>query len=237
MLWTEFLLAAAAIAAGSVLQRVTGVGGGFIFVPLLAIINVNFVPGPVVFATIALSALMAWREWSQVDFANLLPILAGFVPGAACGAWILTRVPAEQLGLVFGVTILVAVVISSVGLHAPLNRVTGAIAGAISGVMGGSSGVGAPPLAMLYQRQPGGVVRSTLAVLYTVCSVLIVVILALYGEFGVAEAWTGLLLVPGFLVGYALGSPLATRFGNSSLRALVLLVSAGAAVTLIVKSL
>ena len=237
MFFIEFVLAAAAIVTGSVLQRITGVGGGFVFVPLLAIINVNFVPGPVVFATIALSTLMAWREWSHVDFANLLPILAGFVPGAAAGAWVLSVVPADQLGLVFGSTILVAVLISSVGLHPPLNRLTGSIAGLISGVMGGSSGVGAPPLAILYQRQPGGVVRSTLAVLYTICSVLIVLILAIWGEFDREDAWTGVLLVPGFVIGYLLGGPLVARFESAGLRALVLLVSAAAAVTLIVKSL
>jgi len=237
MLWNEFLLAAAAVVTGSVVQRVTGVGGGFIFVPLLAIINVNFVPGPVVFATIALSTLMAWREWAEVDFANLVPILAGFIPGAAAGAWILTRVPADQLGLVFGSTILAAVLISSIGLHPPLNRLTGGIAGIVSGVMGASSGVGATPLAILYQRQSGGVVRSTLAVLYTVCSVLIVLILAAYGEFGWSDAYTGLLLIPGFLLGYLLGGPLILRFDSAGLRALVLLVSAAAAVTLIVRSL
>ena len=232
----DLLLAAGAIVAGSVVQRASGVGGGFIIVPMLAMIDVAFVPGPMVLATIALSVLMAWREWEHVDFAAMPWILAGFVPGAAAGAWVLTIVAADYLGVVFGSVILIAVLITSLGLHPPLNRWTSVITGSISGVMGASSGIGAPPLAILYQRQSGPVLRATLAVLYTICSVLIVLLLAVLGDFGWQETVTGIALTPGFLIGYWLGAPLVKHIQGRGLRATVLLVSAAAAIALIVKS-
>ncbi len=233
----NLVAAAAAIAAGSVVQRISGVGGGFIFVPVLAMLDTGYLPGPIVFATIALSVLMAWRERQHVDYRTIPVILLGFLPGAAVGAWVLTRVAPGQLGIVFGTTILVAVLISGLGLHLPLNRLTGSVAGLVSGVMGASTGIGAPPLAMLYQHHPGRVLRSSLAVLYTFCSAVIVIVLAVFGRFGMHEVITGALLVPGFVIGYWLGGPLVSRFeAFAGMRRLVLLVSALAAIALLVKS-
>lgn len=233
----NLLLAAAAIVAGSVVQRVSGVGGGFITVPLVAMIDVDFLPGPLVLATVALSVLMAWREWSFVDWRGVPLIMAGFIPGSAVGAWILSVVPPEQLGLVFGGTILLAVVISCVGLHPQLNRWTAGAAGFVSGAMGTSTAIGGPPLAILYQRRPGPELRATLAVLFTLCSLFIVLVLAAIGRFGSADFFVGLWLTPGFFVGYLLGGPLVRRLQGRSLSAVVLLVSAAAAIALIVKSI
>ncbi len=103
--------------------------------------------------------------------------------------------------------------------------------------MGASSGIGAPPLAMLYQAHPGKMLRSSLAVLYSLCSALIVIVLAGFGRFGATEALTGVLLVPGFVIGYWLGGPLVSRFETvAGMRRMVLLVSALAALALIGKS-
>ena len=101
----NLLLAAAVIIAGSMLQRVSGVGGGFLMVPLLAMIDVAYLPGPLVFATLALSSLMAWRDRAHVDLGNMPVILLGFIPGTLLGAWVLSAVPPEQLGVVFGAAV------------------------------------------------------------------------------------------------------------------------------------
>lgn len=232
----NLLLAAIAIAAGSAVQRASGVGTGFIVVPLIAMIDVAYLPGPLVLATIALSTRMAWREWAHVDFAAIPWILAGFIPGAAAGAWALTAISGDQLGFLFGGVILFAVLLTSLGLHPPLNRISSAVAGLVSGAMGASSGVGAPPLAILYHRASGAMLRATLAVLYTVCSMLILIVLAIFGNFGTTEALTGLLLVPGFFVGYLLGAPFVAYVEAAGVRTPVLVLSALAAVALIVKS-
>jgi len=234
--WPALALAALAIAAGSAVQRASGVGTGFLVVPVLALIDTGYLPGPLVLATVALSSLMAWRERAHIDFAAIPWILAGFLPGAAAGAYALNVVPAEQLGLLFGAVILFAVLLSSLGLHPVLNRTSCLVAGLVSGTMGASSGVGAPPLAILYHRASGAVLRATLAVLYTVCSLLIVLVLAAYGRFGAHELLTGLLLTPGFFIGYFLGGPLVARVESAGVRTPVLVLSAAAAVALILKN-
>lgn len=234
----DLVLAAVAIALGAIVQSISGVGGGFIMVPLLAMIDVNYLPGPMIFATLSLSTLMAWRERAEIDQRNVWWIALATVPGAGLGAWLLTRVPSDQLGIIFGSMILAAILISTLGLKPALNRATALVAGLVAGTMGASSGIGAPAIAVLYQDKTGPSIRATLALIYTLCSVLIVVMLAAFGQFDLQGLQTGFLLMPGMLMGYLLSRPLAVRFGQgTAARYLVLAVSAVAAVTLIVDSL
>jgi len=233
----SLLLAAVIIAIAAVVQRVSGVGGGFIAVPLLAMIDITYVPGAFIFATLVLSTPMAWQERQAIDYHNVPAVLVAFIPGAVAGAWSLSIISPDRLGLVFGSVILLAVLITASGVHAPLNRKTGTVAGLVAGVMGGSSGIGAPVLALLYHRQSAPTLRATLALLYTCCSLLILIALGFFGGFGRNEFVTGLWLMPGFVVGYVLGSMLVRRPVDTNIRPLVLVVSALAAVALIIKSL
>ena len=205
--------------------------------PLLGLINVLFLPAPLVFGSLSISGLMAWRERHHIDFRNTNYILAAIIPGSLAGAWLLTSIDPARLGFLFGSVILFAVLISVLGVHFPLNRVNAAVTGMLAGTMGASTGIGGPVIAILYQRAAGPVVRSTLAFVYTIASVLIVTVLAAFGRFGLAEAGYGLLLVPGFLLGYLCSRPLMFHFNLGGTRYIVLGVSAVAAVSLIVSSL
>jgi uncharacterized protein len=233
----EFVAATLAVIAGSVIQVASGVGGGFISIPLLAWIDLDLVPAPLIFASLSLSSLMAVREWHAVDWRYVPIILGGLLPGSLFGAWVLTSLSDENLGIVFGAVILIAIIMTALGRRIPLNHLTGALIGALSGAMGTSSGIGAPPLALLYQDQPGDRIRATLAVLYTTASLIILAMLFGFGKFGVDEASSGLLLIPGFVLGYWLANRWTPHIDQKYSRLAVLLVSGIAAIALIVRSL
>jgi len=82
----EFLAATLAVIAGSIVQVASGVGGGFIIVPLLAWIDIGLVPAPLLFASLSLSGLMAAREWHAIDWQYIPIILIGLLPGSLFGA-------------------------------------------------------------------------------------------------------------------------------------------------------
>ena len=234
---TDLLLAVLVVVLGSIIQGVSGVGGGFIMVPLLAMINMKYLPGPLIFGSLSISGLMALRERAHIDFRATHFILLAIIPGATLGAWLLSRVAPDRLGIVFGSMILFAVIISALGVHFPLNRITATISGFFAGMMGASSGIGAPVIAVLYQRESGPMLRSTLAYVYTIASVLIVLALAIFGKFSLSEAQSGLLLVPGFMLGYICSRPLALHFDHGATRYIVLGVSASAAAVLLISSI
>ncbi len=234
---TDLLAATLAVAIGSVVQAASGVGAGFLMVPMIAWVNIELLPGPMICGSLALSGVMAWRERGAIDQGRLPVIFFGILAGSVVGAWVLSRVPGEQLGIVFGTVILLAVALAASGLNVPLNRTSALVSGTISGAMGASSGIGAPMLAILYQRESGETVRATLALLYTGASLMILVILALFGEFDEVDLANGVALMPGFLFGYWLANRWRHRLAGLGSRGPVLVVSALAAVTLILKSL
>ena len=233
----EFAAATAAVAIGSIVQAVSGVGAGFLMVPMLAFIDLRLVPGPMIFASLSLSGIMAFRERGAIDTANLSIILLGLVPGCLLGGFILSVIPPERLGIAFGSVLLFAIAMTAMGLRLPFNRITAVSAAAMSGAMGASTGIGAPALALLYQDQAGPQIRSTLALLYTIASALIIMVLALFGRFGAEEAWNGLLLMPGFMMGYLAANRLRLPVDRDRSRIAVLVVSAVAALVLLLKSL
>jgi len=229
--------AAAVIAIGAVLQAATGMGTGILIVPLLALIDLNLVPGPAVMASMALSLPMAWRGRRHIAYDDLKPLMAGLLGGCSVGALGLASIPAERVGIAFALVILLTVAVTSMGVRLPFNRRSLVSVGVIAGVMGASSGVGAPPIALLYQHREGPELRPTLAFVYAASSVIIVAFLAAVGRFGLVETRLALWLVPGYIVGYLIAGPLAKILDRGYSRVAVLLLSTVSALALLLRSL
>ena len=233
----EFVAATLAVLLGSVVQVASGIGGGFVIVPLLALVDLNLIPAPLIFASLSLSGLMAVRERAAVDWGHIPITLLGLIPGSILGAYVLSSVPQANLGVVFGVVIMIGILLTVSGLHVPLTRLTALVSGALSGAMGTSSGIGAPLLAILYQNESGPKVRATLAVLYCGASILILLILLSFKQFSMAHALAGFQLMPGFVLGYWVANYFTPHIDRGGTRIAVLGVSAAAATLLIVRSL
>ena len=233
----ELLLATLVVASGGLIQGISGVGSGFIMVPLLAIIDFRFLPGALIFGSLSISGLMAWLDRSHIQFKDTPIVLIAIVPGALVGSWLLSIVATDQLGLFFGAMILLAVVITAFGVRLLPNLLNSSVAGFVAGTMGASSGIGAPIIALLYQHQAGPALRSTLAYLYTIASTLIVFALAVFGQFSLEQVALGCMLFPGFLLGFFLSRNFVLRVDQGLTRVIVLVVASISALSLIVSSL
>jgi len=187
---------------GSLLQASVGFGIALFVVPMLILLNPAFIPGPMLFASLFLAAIMAFRGWQAIDRMKLNYALGGLLLGTVVAALGLTILAADKLPKVFGVIILMAVVISVSGIHIPLTRSNLVSAGAVSGVMGTIAGIHGPPIALLFQRQAGRTVRGTLAVFFVIGYSVALVALFLVGRFGEREIKLGLALAPGVIAGY-----------------------------------
>jgi uncharacterized membrane protein YfcA len=238
MEWTPagFLVTSAIVLSGALLQAASGLGAGLIVVPLLSLISTELVPAPMIFASLALSASMTMGGRRHIEFTRTPPIIAGIVAGTVVAAWFISNVPSDALGLVFGVSVLTAVVISTYAPAFELSTGTAVLAGVCSGVLGTSAGIGAPVLALLYQHFPGRMLRATLAFLYFVSSIVMLIFLHFAGRFGGDELRSGFLLVPGFVAGYFLSPRLAAFVDRGYARPVVLVVSAASAGLLILRS-
>jgi uncharacterized membrane protein YfcA len=76
----------AIMAIGSAFQASVGIGMALFVVPLLALVDQSFVPGPMLLAGVILAMMTAYRERRAIDGPALRSSLVGLVVGTIAGA-------------------------------------------------------------------------------------------------------------------------------------------------------
>ena len=107
--WLGALTAVAIMALGSALQAAVGIGLALFVVPVLALIDPAYIPGPMLLAGTVLAAMTAWRERHAVDRPGLCLSLAGLLVGTIVGAVALKALWGPALPKVLQVLHLLAV--------------------------------------------------------------------------------------------------------------------------------
>ena len=233
---TEFMIANCAILLGSVVQTTTGMGFAMVSVPLLALISLDFVPGPTIFVNIFLTLLMLNDGKSTIVTREITILLPSILVGTLLGALVLSLVPAHTLGILFAVLVLLAIGVTFfVKIHCltPTGLIIGGVA---SGLMGTTSGVHGPPLAVLYQHENINKIRATMALVFLVAYSLSLIALSIFGDFSVRLAVSGLFLLPGLLIGFQIGKRVRHRIPPLLARTIMLTIASISAVILLVKS-
>jgi len=222
---------------GSLLQGAVGFGLSLIAAPLVTLIDPMLVPGPLLLAALVLPLLTARRDRSWIDLRGVRWALVGRVPGSMLGAAVLAGLSPRSLSLAIGLVVLAGVAMTASGIRLRPRGPTLLVAGVLSGFMGTTAAIGGPPIALVYQHAEGPRLRGTLAGYFVVAAAISITVLAVAGRFGRHDVIAGLALLPGVIVGY-LGSHRAARWVDRGFtRHAVLLVSALAALVLVVRAL
>jgi uncharacterized membrane protein YfcA len=233
----DVALAIVVVAAGSCLQGAVGFGVNLVASPLLLLLDDVFVPVPVIVASILLNLLVRRREGHASVDHRVDVAIWGQVAGAVAASAAVSALPDEELSLVFAGTVLLAVALSASGLHVAPSRPVLVGAGTASGFMGTISGIGGPPMALVYQRVDGPTLRATLARFFLVGGFISVAALAVAGAVGTDELVAAAVLLPGVVLGFRASAPLVRRLDQRSVRPVVLVLSAAAAVAVLVREL
>ena len=219
------VLASGIVAVGAVSQGTVGFGVGTIAAPLLLLIDPRLVPGPLLLTAFFLIVALTWREWKGVRFGYLAWSLVGRFAGTVAAALFIRGVSPDTFETVLGVVVIFGAALSAVGPEVRLTRASFLGAGALSGFFGTTAAIGGPPIALLYQREKGPVVRGTLSAFFVVGTVISIGGLTWAGKFGRTELHLTPVLLPGALVGFLLSGRL-TRFTDRGwLRPAILVLS------------
>ena len=232
-----FAAMAAAVAVGAAVQRTIGFGFALIAVPALELLRPGSVPVTVLCLAFPMTVGMAIGERAHVDGRGFGWILAGRLGGTAAGLAILTTLPSDALSAALGGLIVLAVVLTIAGLDVEPTPPVAAGAGFLSGVMGTASAIGGPALAVVYQRRPGPELRSTLAALFVVGSVVSFAALLAVGQVDGADVMLAVQLVPALLAGLAIGPAVARRLDAGWLRPAVLAFAAIGGIVIVVRGM
>lgn len=233
----DAVLAFLVMAAGCALQGAVGFGANLVAAPLLLLIDPVFVPGPTIVATGVLNLLVIRREGSSRVDPTINLAMLGLVAGTLGAGVVLAVIDERTLSLLFAGLVLLGVGLSAAGRQLAKTRPTLAGVGVLSGFMGTISGIGGPPIALVYQRADGPTLRGTLARFFTVGNVVAIPTLIVAGQLWTDELLPIAAVVPGALAGYAVSGWLAGHLDKRTARPMILALSAASAVAVLVRTL
>jgi hypothetical protein len=218
-------------------QGAIGLGFGLVSAPFLALIDTDFIPGAVLVAVLPLSTSVAVHSYADVDRRSAALAILGRIPGVAAGAAVAAAVSSRALSIGLGTAVLIAVAMSIWLPSVPTTTGLTVGAGAVSGFMGTTTGVGGPPMALLYQRVSPRVVRATLSAYFAIGTVLSIVALTVAGDLTSRQWRLGLLLVPGVVVGLVASPWVRRHVDGPRFRPILLAICAASAVLLLIEQL
>lgn len=226
-----------AVMLGACLQGAAGIGFALFAAPIVALVEPDLVPGPMLVLGGAVSLLAALREWRRIDVRLAAIAFAGRVPGSILAGLVIGVLPRSAFALIFAVLILAAVALSfGTQQVTPRPGLLG-IAGFASGFMGTITSVGTPPMGLALQSLEPARLRATIGVFLVAGSIVSLAVLAAGGRFHWREFTLSFLLLPPMALGFGLSSLVVGRIKPELVRQAVLVISALAALLLIARAL
>jgi uncharacterized protein len=228
-------IAVAIMAVGSALQASVGIGLALVVVPILALVDQSFIPGPMLSAGVVLALMTAYRERTAIDAPLLRSSLIGLAVGTIVGAFLLKLISGPHLDKTFGALVLLAVLLSLSGCKFDATRRSLMLAGAAAGVMGAMVGIHGPPISLVFQNTEPRVARAMLGAFFSVAYLGAVAVLAGLGLFGFPHLVRAAILLPGVVIGLVVAPHLAPHIDEGRLRLIILAIAAASALTLLVR--
>jgi len=234
---TEIFLIISIFMIASAIQGSIGFGANLFAVPLLALINPELIPIPILIVNPIMNLMLAWRERGNVDRPALISALIGRVPGVVLGVVALSLISSDHLGLLFGILLLIAIGLQLSGLTLSRTRRSVTLAGGVSGFMATAVGVGGPPMALALKDLPGPSFRATMSPYFVIGSSLSILGLILGGQFEISDIWNSLLLLPAAIAGILISGPLRSRVDSGRIVYFIYFFSSAGAIALLLRSL
>ena len=109
--------------------------------------------------------------------------------------------------------------------------------GVISGITGIVSAIGGPPVALLYRDAPPPLMRSTVAVVFSIGISISIALRIIGGQITMIDLQIALLLLPGVAIGFSVSSLVKGRIDGPWIRNGILAISALASIVLLLRSI
>ncbi len=233
---TLFLILSATVFVAAFVQGAIGIGFALIVAPVFGILAPEYLPVTLLILMLPLNFHVAWRERGDIDRPGAGWITLGRFFGTFAGLWMLAALSGSQLGLAVGWFTVIAAAVALLAPRFDPNRPAALGVGLFTGVTETATGIGGPPLALLYQHAAGPVLRSTVATCFFVGEVISLVVLAVMGMLQLSQASAALILMPAVLAGSALSRLTHAHISGKALRYGVLIFAVVSGCFLILKS-
>jgi uncharacterized protein len=232
---TTLLILSLTVVVGGFVQGSTGVGFALILAPVMSLLAPQLLPACLLLLMLPLNFFVLWRERGEVDKPGAGWISAGRLAGAAGGLWVLAVLSPAQLSVFVGLATAGAALVSLMMPAFSPTRPAYVAAGLVTGITETATGIGGPPLALVFQHQPPPRSRSTIAFCFLLGELVSLVLLAVTGALH-GEHFTGTLqLLPALAVGMLLSQAVHHRIQTRFLRNFVIVFALVSGVLLLVR--
>ncbi|UPL19737.1 sulfite exporter TauE/SafE family protein [Alcaligenes sp. 1735tsa3] len=212
------LIVFAAVLAGAFIQGASGMGFALIVVPVLALVHPEAIPGALLFLMLPLNAYVAWRERGAIDRSGAGWITVGRFAGTFAGLGILLVLSTYWLNQFVGISTLLAVLASVLAPSFTPGKKAFIATGLVTGITETATGIGGPPLALVYQHAPVATLRSTVALCFLVGEVISLAVLGISGALQWSHLSYAVLCLPALLLGMGLSSLVHHKLDQRRLR-------------------
>ncbi|MCX5566718.1 sulfite exporter TauE/SafE family protein [Alcaligenes phenolicus] len=212
------LIACASVLAGAFIQGASGMGFALIVVPVLALVHPEAIPGALLFLMLPLNAYVAWRERGAIDRSGAGWITVGRFAGTFAGLGILLVLSTYWLNQFVGISTLLAVLASVLAPSFTPGKKAFIATGLVTGITETATGIGGPPLALVYQHAPVATLRSTVALCFLVGEVISLAVLGISGALQWSHLSYAVLCLPALLLGMGLSSLVHHKLDQRRLR-------------------
>lgn len=236
MSYQLFLIAGLTTFVAAFVQGVTGLGFALIVAPAIGLIDARLLPALPLILMIPLNLFVVSREWRAVDITGASVIMIGRLAGTAGGVWLLSAISTGSLGLLVGISTILAASASLLVPSFEPNMRALLAAGAITGVTETATGIGGPPMALVYQHKSAEILRSTIATCFLLGELVSLAVLLALGRIDEQQIRAALLLLPALVAGMLLSSALHKKVRGPMVRALVLAFAIVSGLIIAVKS-
>ncbi|MCQ4632491.1 putative membrane protein YfcA [Shinella sp. BE166] len=200
------------------IQGSLGIGFALIVAPVVGMLKPDLLPVTLLLLMLPLNLHVAVRERDHVDWSGAKWITVGRFAGTFAGLWLLAALSVDQLDLAVGIFTVVAAGAALVAPPFSPNKPSALGVGLFTGVTETATGIGGPPLALLYQHAKAPVLRATVALCFFVGEIMSLVVLAFSGRIGSEQLLAALYLTPPVLLGSAASRLAHHRIGGRGLR-------------------
>jgi uncharacterized membrane protein YfcA len=196
--WPLFIFAFALVAFASAFQSAVGVGFGLLVAPVFALIDTALVPATVLLIGVLSAAIGAWNSRHGIRWNELVIPVFSRAPGAVVGVVMLVLLADHRdvVLIVTGLVVLLAVWITVAKVRLTPNRISLAVSAFLSGLMGSLTGIGGPPMTLIYQNAKALEVRAMLNMFFATGTLFSIVVLALAGLITARHIHLSVSLVP-----------------------------------------
>lgn len=232
-----FLLLSGITFIASFVQGSVGVGFALILAPVYGMLMPELIPASIMLLMTPLNIYVAAREREAIDTKGIFWILAGRAVGAFLGVAILLVISASELSILIGASTIGAVLLSFAAPSFTPGVKSFVAAGLVTGVTETSTGIGGPPLVLVYQHASAPTLRATLAVCFLVGQLISLVILIIGGMITKNVALCCLALLPSMALGAFCSRRVHHKIKGKGLRLGVMLFALVAGVVILLRGL